>query len=77
MSINTTPTDYYILLDLNAWYGWNELTLMDMFSRIHVGDGSEVETLTFTEEVSTLDVFLVGGGEAGGSGIVIILSHVE
>ena len=22
-----------------------------------------------------LDVFLVGGGEAGGSGIVIILSH--
>lgn len=43
MLINTIPTDYYILLDLNAWYGWNELTLMDMFSRIHVGDGSEVE----------------------------------
>ena len=42
MSINTTPTDYYILLDLNAWYGWNELTLMDMFSRIHVGDGSGI-----------------------------------
>lgn len=43
MSINTTLTDYYILLDLNAGDGWNELTLMDMFSRIHVGDGSEVE----------------------------------
>lgn len=38
MSINKTSTDYYILLDLNAGYGWNELTLMDMFSRIHVGD---------------------------------------
>lgn len=43
MSINTTPTNYYILLDLNAGYGWNELTLMDMFSIIHVGDGSEVK----------------------------------
>ena len=42
MSINTTPTDYYILLDLNAWYGWNELTLMDMFSIIHVGGGSGI-----------------------------------
>ena len=38
MSINTTSTDYYILLGLNAGYGWNELTLVDMFSRIHVGD---------------------------------------
>lgn len=38
MSINMTDTDYYILLDLNAGYGWNELTLVDMFSRIHVGD---------------------------------------
>ena len=38
MTINTTSTDYYILLDLNAGYGWNELTLVDLFSRIHVGD---------------------------------------
>ena len=38
MSINTTSNDYFILLDLNAGYGWNELALVNMFSRVHVGD---------------------------------------
>lgn len=55
MSINTTPTDYYILLDLNAGYGWSELTLMDMLSRIHVGDVNTEVVAYVTKLVDIVD----------------------